>query len=100
VAPVLRKFSTCLTTEPPRRGAVSSLLRQTACGTPVFSIPKYPSKCKWQTNLTNLTNLRATGRYMCWLYADQKFVVPQGSPWASFLAFGWMKNRPAPFAHA
>ena len=39
-------------------------------------------------------------KIMCWLYADQKFVVPQGSPWASFLAFGWMKNRPAPFAHA
>ena len=41
---------------------------------------------------------RSALAYMCWLYADQKFVVPEGSPWASF--FDWMKNRPAQFAHA
>jgi hypothetical protein len=49
-------------------------------------------------NIINWVLWRAQSEDMCWLYADQKFVVPEGSPWASF--FDWMKNRPAQFAHA
>jgi hypothetical protein len=49
-------------------------------------------------NIINWVVWRAQTEDMCWLYADQKYVVPHDSPWKTF--FAWMKNRPAQHAHA
>ena len=49
-------------------------------------------------NIINFVLWRAQNEDMAWLYADQKYVVPPESPWASF--FSWMKKRPAQHAHA